>query len=168
MLLFLGSALITDPGQYPGYSDLQACAQAAISGCYGCYTGVLWILQCSSWTCACDDYGAALSVVESVASSSCTGDPAQVTSATNIWNGFCSQLSETAITGPTAPTATANPTAAKTTLAMIATSTNVKGGGSSSGGLSPGIDTGIAIASLFVAILTLWVGWKTYTRMTRG
>jgi hypothetical protein len=105
MLLILAPALITDPSQWPGFSNLADCAQASIVGCYGCYTGVLGFgIDCSTWVCACDHFSAAMSVVSSVAVSRCT-DSQDVAEATSVWNGFCAQLSAIP-TGPTGPTQT--------------------------------------------------------------
>jgi hypothetical protein len=65
----------------------------------------------------------ALSVVESGASKLCSGNQAQITSATNILNAFCSQLTITSL-GPTAPTAEG----------ASATGTSGSGGGMNNGG----------------------------------
>jgi hypothetical protein len=108
--------------------------------------------------------------------SHCTvGDSSiDMSSAVSIYNSYCSAKGFVPAT-TTAPGTQGNPTATRATTAnpgTIATATtsaatnNNDSGSSSFGGLSPGLEAGIAIAGLFVAILTLWVGWLTYKKMT--
>jgi hypothetical protein len=207
LLLFMFYAAVngqSDTGQsdtvtivdFTPYSDLRPCAArsciewnddlivfeyylAAAIGCNvnpapenNCFcrtdlinSGAIWLSSCVSRSCS---------------------DTNDATSATSIYRAYCSQAGYVPASAP-----------AETTLATIATATNVNtatgatlpgatggvptseptstsgntdssnGGGSSSGGLSPGSDTAIAVASLVVATLTLWVGWRTYIWMKR-
>jgi len=163
MLLILTPALITDPSQWPGFSDLAECAQASIVGCYGCYTGILVFgIDCSTWVCACDHFSAAMSEVSSVAASSCTNSQ-DVASATSVWNGFCAQLSATP-TGPTAPTQTGTTTSPVDTGTVMPSTTGSGGGNNGSGGnglskdarvgLAAGL--GVGIPAIVIALLAWW------------
>jgi hypothetical protein len=102
-VILLARALITDPADYPGWTDLQVCAKAAYTGCIGCTDGIWNVIGCSSWNCACDDFAGAMSALSSGAASACSTDPAQVTSATSIFSAFCAQLLATP-TGSSTPT----------------------------------------------------------------
>ena len=181
---------------FTSYSDLRPCAAQSciewelesdifryyLASAIGCNTNSAPENNCF---CRTDLISSGAMWLSSCVSSSCSGDTNDVTSATSIYLAYCSQAGYVPASAP-----------AETTLATIATATNVNaatgatlpgatgdaptseptstsgsadssnGGGSSSGGLSPGIDTTIAIASLVVAILTLWVGWRTYRWMT--
>jgi hypothetical protein len=181
---------------FTSYSDLRPCAaqsciewklavdltQYYLASAIGCNTNSAPENNCF---CRTDLINSGATWLSSCVSSSCSGDTNDVTSATSIYLAYCSQAgyvpalapAETtlatiatatnvnAATGATLPGATgAAPTSEPTSTSGSADSSN--GAGSSSGGLSPGTDTTIAIASLVVAVLTLWVGWKTYKYMT--
>jgi hypothetical protein len=182
---------------FTSYSDLRPCAAQSciewkwavgslvldyyLAAAIGCNTNSAPENNCF---CRTDLINSGATWLSSCVSSSCSGDTNDVTSATSIYLAYCSQAgyvpasapAETtlatiatatnvnAATGATLPGATgAAPTFEPTSTSGSANSSN--GGGSSSGGLSPGSDTTIAIASLVVAILTLWVGWRTYIWM---
>jgi hypothetical protein len=185
---------ITD---FPSYSDLRPCAaqsciewkidglsEFVLASAIGCNVQSAPENNCF---CRTDLINSAATWLSNCVSSSCSSNTNDITSATSIYLAYCSQAGYF----PASAQAT-------TTLASIATSTNVNtatgdtspaatavaptseptsksgsvnssnGGDSSSSGLSPGIDTGIAIASLVVSILTLWVGWITYKWMTKS
>ncbi|KIM96800.1 hypothetical protein OIDMADRAFT_32711 [Oidiodendron maius Zn] len=120
-------------------------------------------------------------------SRSCSDNTNDITSATSVYIAYCSEAgyvpastpAETTLTtiatsanvntatGSTSPAATAAaPTSESTSTGGSVNNNN--GGGSSSGGLSPGIDTGVAIASLVVGIAAVWIGWMTYKWMTKS
>lgn len=182
---------------FTSYSDLRPCAaqscieweyapnsfQYSLASAIGCNTKSAPENNCF---CRTDLINSGATWLSSCVSSLCSGDTNDVTSATSIYLAYCSQAgyvpasapAETtlativtatnvnAATGATLPGATgAAPTSEPTSTSGSANSSN--GGGSSSGGLSPGTDSIIAIVSLGVAILTLWVGWRTYKWMTR-
>ena len=181
---------ITD---FSSYSNLRPCAAQScieleiasdfveyfLASAIGCNTDSAPENNCF---CRTDLINSGATWLSTCVSSSCSGDTNDATSATSIYLAYCSQAGYVPASAP-----------AETTLATIATSTNVNvvtdatspgatgaaptseptsssGSANSSnggGGLSPGSDTTIAIASLVVAILTLWVGWRTYKWMTR-
>jgi hypothetical protein len=85
-------------------------------GCIPCYVG------CGDWTCACNQFAAAISAASSVAATGCSTSQADIASATSIVNGFCAQLLAT----PTGPTA---PTLAPTSVPTVATSSGDNSGG---------------------------------------
>lgn len=114
-LLVLVRATVTDPSQWPGLNNLPICVQNVFSGClYDCSYGggcIPCYVGCGDWTCACNQFSAAISAASSVAATGCSTSQADIASATSIVNGFCGQLLAKP-TGPTAPTSA--PTASST------------------------------------------------------
>jgi len=87
-MLILAQLPITDPGQWPGFSNVRICAQDAVTRDLTYYVG------CGSheWTCICDHFSIAQATLESLAISGCSSDAQDVAAATSILDGFCSQL----------------------------------------------------------------------------
>ena len=106
---------ITDPSQWPGLDDLPKCVQNIFGGCLNdCSNGggcISCYVGCADWTCACDQFSAAISAASSVAATACSTSQPDIASATSIVNGFCGQLLATP-TGPTTPASV--PTASST------------------------------------------------------
>jgi hypothetical protein len=115
MMGLLAPATVTDPLDWPGLDDLPYCVANSFQGClWGCAyqdlpaTGCVPCgVGCTDWTCACNDYGPAFSVLSSVASYQCSTNPTAVAEATSILNAFCLQLTATT-SEPSGPTLPAN------------------------------------------------------------
>jgi hypothetical protein len=120
LLFRLSAGIITDPQQWPSVTDLPYCVDNVFQGClYGCAYQSLPSagcipcgVDCGDWSCACQDYGPAYSVLTSVASYQCSTNLYAVASITSIFNSFCLQLTATPTepTGPTSNPAQSEPT----------------------------------------------------------
>ena len=106
-LVVLVGATIIDPSQWPGLNNLPICVQNVFGGCLvDCVNGggcIPCYVGCTDWTCACDQFPAAISAASSVAATGCSTFLTDIASATSVVSGFCGQLLATP-TGPSALT----------------------------------------------------------------
>jgi hypothetical protein len=147
--------------------DVLGCDQPVQNACY-CNTDKLAvataaITNCVTGECTLVDAGD-VSTAVSAYTGYCSGVVAQASAAASATLGGGSQTAKTTLA--TINTATGVTSPGTTTVTPLSKPTSTSGGSSSSGP-SAGIDTGIAFASLIVALLTLWVAWITYRWMKK-
>jgi hypothetical protein len=82
----------------PGISDLNRCVRDVFDYLYGdAETGALGArLGCATWVCACNDLQDAGPIGISLASSSCSGNTADIAAETSL-NAFCAQYTITTL-----------------------------------------------------------------------
>jgi len=100
----------------PGFENLNECVQGIVDGPLWGEAGVLgYSLGCGTWVCVCDDLQGAGPIGISLASSSCSGNTADIAAETSLLNAFCSQYTITSMydtsVSTAAPTASPNPAA---------------------------------------------------------
>jgi len=95
---------ITQPSQWPGFTNYRTCVQSAFEGC--CDSNILYYVQCSNYNCACN-YTSAIPSLVSLVSSYCSGNPSDIPVATSLFATFCQQLLTTTITITPPPIQTA-------------------------------------------------------------
>ena len=109
-LLVLVGATVDEPSEWPGLGDLPICVQNTFQNCFfGCSGPCIPCdVGCTDWTCACNQFPAAVSAASSVvvSASGCSSVQTNIASATSIMNAFCLQLTATPSAiepGPTGP-----------------------------------------------------------------
>jgi len=95
-ILALAQPPATNPSQWPGWGNLQNCVQEAIVD-YGNYPA-----GCGDWQCACEHSRIAAPEILSAAIGGCSSDAEDTSTATSIFNWFCSQFpySTASLLGP--------------------------------------------------------------------
>jgi hypothetical protein len=112
----LPGVTVTDPSQWPGWSDLRGCVQNAIVNYNMYYAG------CGDWQCMCEHGSIAEADILSAVINECSSNEPDIAVATSIFNGFCSQLP--GVTDFQAvPASTASPVAGLTASPATATPT---------------------------------------------
>jgi hypothetical protein len=82
----LPSPVITNPTDWPGFSNIRVCAQNAIQ------YSLPYSAGCGNWTCACEHLSIAQATLLSFVITSCSSDVQDVSGAISILDGFCAQL----------------------------------------------------------------------------
>lgn len=97
---------VTEIQSMPGISDLNRCVRDVFDYLYGdAETGALGArLGCATWVCACNDLQDAGPIGISLASSSCSGNTADIAAETSL-NAFCAQYTITTMYNTSVPTA---------------------------------------------------------------
>jgi hypothetical protein len=108
----LPGVTVTDPSQWPGWSDLRNCVQNAIVNYNQYYAG------CGDWQCMCEHGSIAEADILSAVVNECSNNEPDIAIATSIFNGFCSQLP--GVTDfQAAPASTASPVSTASPLASV-------------------------------------------------
>lgn len=158
-LLVLVGATIDDPAQWPGLNNLPNCVQNVFGGClYDCSYGggcIPCYVGCGDWTCACNQFPAAVSAASSVAASGCSTTQADIASATSILNGFCGQLLATP-TGPTAPTSAPTPTTTAGSSSNVDSGNGAPPPGGGGWSVMNKIALGVGLPGAILAALLIW------------
>jgi len=112
--------VVTDPAQWPGFNDQRQCGQGAFNG----YGNVQAAIECDDWTCVCNYFSAAQTSLLSIVLSVCSSVEQDVSSATSIFDAFCSQLPGVTVTA-SATAAVAGATATATTATSTCNNSEV-------------------------------------------
>lgn len=107
LLVSASFAQLTEPIDFPSYTDLPDCARFAFdTGWYGLYNGKV---PCTSdYYCGCrESFGEMLTAISGMARQFCTST-SDVASATSLFNDFCAQYPTTRPVAITAPTTAAS------------------------------------------------------------
>jgi hypothetical protein len=84
-ILSLAQLSVTDPSQWPDWSNVRNCAQYAVET-------VPYDVGCGDWTCVCEHDSIAQATLLSAAVSLCSSNEQDIATATSILDWFCSQL----------------------------------------------------------------------------